>query len=52
MTNLVCLFCPELEMMTEEELAYMTVRTALEAQMQFKRDELRLGVRKDCLKEF
>ena len=52
MRDLVCLFFPELELMTEEELAYMKVKATLEDQMQSKREGLRLGVRKDCFKKF
>ena len=49
MRDLVCLFFPELELMTEEELAYMKVKATLEAQMQFKRERLGFSVRKNCL---
>lgn len=52
MRDLVCLFFPELELMTEEELAYMKVKATLEAQMQFKTKGLRFRVQKDRLKQF
>lgn len=52
MNGITHLFMPELDELTEEELAHMKIKATLEAQMQFKMDRLRFSVRKDCFKEF